>query len=49
MSFAAGATSASFTLATATSFNAGDVLTILAPASPDATLADLAWTLAGSQ
>jgi hypothetical protein len=48
MAFAASATSASFTMAGATSFAGGDVLTILAPASPDATLANLAWTLAGS-
>jgi hypothetical protein len=48
MVFAAGATSASFTMASQTSFAGGDVLTILAPASPDATLANLAWTLAGT-
>jgi len=28
---------------------AGDVVTMVAPASPDATLANLAWTLVGSQ
>ncbi len=49
MAFAAGATSASFAMASATRFAGGDVLTIVAPASPDATLANLAWTLAGSQ
>jgi len=48
MAFAAGATSAGFTMASATSFAGGDVLTIVAPASPDATLANLAWTLAGT-
>lgn len=48
MDFAAGATSATFSLATATAFAAGDVLTIIAPASPDASLANLAWTLAGT-
>ena len=49
MNFAAGATTASFTMASATTFNGGDVLTITAPATPDASLANLAWTLAGTQ
>ena len=49
MVFAAGATTATFTMASATTFMAGDVLTMVAPASPDATLANLAWTLVGSQ
>lgn len=48
MVFAAAATNATFTMASATAFNAGDVLTLVAPATPDATLADLAWTLVGS-
>src|SRR6266849_9855873 len=48
MAFAAGATNASFTMAGTTSFAGGDVLTILAPAAPDATLANLAWTLTGT-
>jgi hypothetical protein len=48
MHFAAGATSATFTMATATGFAGGDVLTIIAPAAPDATLANLAWTLTGT-
>ena len=48
MDFAAGATSATFTMATATSFAGGDVLTIIAPAAPDATLANLAWSLTGT-
>jgi len=48
MAFAAGAATASFTMAAATTFIAGDVLTIVAPASPDATLANLAWTLTGT-
>ena len=30
-----------------TIFNAGDVLTVIAPATPDATLANLAWTFMG--
>ena len=48
MDFAIGATNASFTMASATSFAGGDVLTILAPGTPDATLANLAWTLTGT-
>jgi len=48
MDFAAAATTASFAMATATSFAGGDVLTITAPGSPDATLANLAWTLVGT-
>jgi hypothetical protein len=48
MAFAAGSATASFTMATATAFAAGDVLTILAPAMPDPTLANLAWTLTGT-
>jgi hypothetical protein len=35
-------------MSSATTFAAGDVLTIVAPATPDATLANLAWTLAGA-
>jgi hypothetical protein len=49
MVFAAGATTATFSMASATTFMAGDILTVVAPASPDATLANLAWTLVGSQ
>jgi hypothetical protein len=48
MVFAAGATAASFTMAAATTFMAGDVLTITAPATPDPILANLAWTLSGT-
>lgn len=48
MDFAAGAASASFTMATATTFAAGDVLTVTAPSPADATLANLAWTLTGT-
>lgn len=47
--FAASGTSATFTAASATAFAAGDVLTITAPASPDATLADIAITLAATR
>jgi hypothetical protein len=47
MNFAAGATLATFTMATATAFSAGDLLSVVAPSSPDPTLAGLAWTLVG--
>ena len=49
MAFAASSTTATFTMPTATTFMSGDVLTVVAPATPDATLANLAWTLVGSQ
>ena|SRR5579863_8536204 len=48
MAFAASATSASFTMTAATAFAIGDVLTIVAPASPDATLAAVFWSLLGT-
>jgi hypothetical protein len=48
MAFAAGATAASFTMGAATTFHAGDVLTIVAPNPADATLANLAWSLVGT-
>jgi hypothetical protein len=35
-------------MSSATSYLAGDVLTVIAPASPDATLANLAWNFVGS-
>ncbi|MBV8592318.1 MAG: phage tail protein, partial [Acetobacteraceae bacterium] len=47
MTFSASATSATFAMSSATDFSAGDVLTIVAPAIPDATLANLAWTIMG--
>jgi hypothetical protein len=47
--FAAGATVATFILAAATTFAAGDVLQVLAPAPPDATLADITFSLAGTR
>src|SRR5579862_1705368 len=49
MGFAVGASTATFAMTTATPFGGGDVLTIIGPAVPDATLANLAWTLSGSQ
>jgi hypothetical protein len=48
MVFAPGATTATFTMGAATTYVAGDILTVVAPASPDPTLANLAWTLVGS-
>ena len=48
MVFGASATVPSFTFTSAVTFNAGDVLSIVAPASPDATLANIAWVLLGS-
>ncbi len=48
MVFAAGATTATFTMGSSTTFVAGDILTVVAPASPDVTLANLAWTFVGS-
>ena len=47
MVFAPSAAAATFTMNSATLFNAGDVLTVIAPATPDATLANLAWTIMG--
>jgi|GEM_PF-6618267 len=43
--FAAAGTTATFTMASATSWAAGDLLTIIAPASQDATLAQIGATL----
>ena len=48
MVFAASANTAAFTMSSATTFNAGDVLGVVAPAMPDATLANLAWTFVGT-
>lgn len=47
--FAASGTTATFTAASSTSFAAGDILTITAPATPDTTLANVAITLAGTR
>lgn len=49
MRFAAAATSATFIMASAQSFVAGDILTVVAPASPDATLAGVSFVLAGTR
>jgi Putative phage tail protein len=48
MNFAAGATGATFTMATATLFQGGDVISIVAPTPADATLANISWTFVGS-
>ena len=48
MTFGAGLTTAVF-VGTATSFAARDVLTIMAPNTPDTTLADLGFSLAGTR
>lgn len=47
--YAAGATTATFAMASATSCAAGDVLTVHAPGTADATLADLGLSLAGTR
>jgi hypothetical protein len=49
MVFSAAATTATFAMASATTFMSGDVLTVVAPLTPDPTLANLAWTFVGSQ
>jgi len=38
------ATTATFTMSTATSFSPGDALTVIAPGSQDSTLANIGWT-----
>jgi len=45
MTFAASGTIATFAMASQTSFAIGDILTVVAPASADATHTDIAWTL----
>jgi hypothetical protein len=48
MRFAADATTASFISASGASVAAGDEIEILAPATPDSSLADITWTLKGT-
>lgn len=45
--FAGGATTATFTMASSTTFNAGDTFKVVAPAGQDATLADISLNLKG--
>lgn len=47
--FGAGASSCSFAAVSSVVFNPGDTLTALGPATPDATLGDIAITLAGTR
>lgn len=49
MSFATSATTATFAMASETVFDAGDVLTVIAPNTPDATLADISFVLSGTR
>lgn len=49
MRFAAAGTSATFIAASEQTYNAGDILTVIAPASPDATLAGVSFVLAGTR
>jgi hypothetical protein len=45
--FAAAGTTASYVSISSSSWAAGDILTLVAPASPDATIEDLWGTLVG--
>lgn len=49
MTFAAASTAATFDMTSETVFDVGDVLTVIAPSSPDATLADVSFVLAGTR
>lgn len=49
MRFAASGTTATFIMSVATTYAAGDKLKVIAPASPDATLASVNFTLAGTR
>ena len=48
MVFAAAGTTATFSITSATSFAAGDRLTVVGPATADTTLADVGFTIAGT-
>lgn len=49
MTFAAAATTATFDMDSETVFEMGDVLTVIAPTTPDATLADISFVLSGTR
>ena len=49
MRFASAGTVATFIAASAVSFALGDVLTVVAPGTPDATLAHIGFALAGTR
>lgn len=49
MRFAASGTSATFIMASPQTVAAGDILTVIAPGSPDATLAGVSFVLAGTR
>ncbi|AQV94745.1 hypothetical protein BJN34_12730 [Cupriavidus necator] len=49
MRFAAGSATATFIMGSQTTFAAGDILKVVAPATPDATLADIGFSLAGTR
>ncbi|MGH8585289.1 MAG: DUF2793 domain-containing protein [Gammaproteobacteria bacterium] len=49
MRFAAAATSATFIMASQQTFFAGDILKVIAPATPDTTLANITFTLQGTR
>jgi hypothetical protein len=49
MRFAVAGTAATFIAASQASFAIGDVLTVVAPATPDATLANIGFALAGTR
>jgi hypothetical protein len=49
INFGAGATTGTFTFSAAVSFAAGDLLQIVAPGTPDATLADVNFTIVGNR
>lgn len=48
IAFGIGATVATVTITSATSFAVGDLVIVRAPASPDATLADVAVSIMGT-
>ena len=49
MRFAASGTSATFIMASQQTFAAGDILKVVAPVTPDATLANITFTLSGTR